>query len=85
MLIFYQKKSKSACFYELSAQICYNKFMPKSQFFVLVIYTLIQSQLLVWFLKAGSVFFVVIMAFMLASNILRAYKVEQFARKKGLI
>ncbi|WP_460016134.1 hypothetical protein [Lactovum odontotermitis] len=59
--------------------------MPKRQFFLLVFYTVIQSELLVWSMNIGSTFFTVILAIMLASNIMRAYRVEKFARKNGLI
>ncbi|GAB2026302.1 hypothetical protein [Lactovum odontotermitis] len=59
--------------------------MPKRQFFLLVFYTVIQSELLAWSLSVGSTFFSVILAIMLGSNIMRAYKVEKFARQNGLI
>ncbi|MDR0300088.1 MAG: DUF3272 family protein [Streptococcaceae bacterium] len=59
--------------------------MPKQQFFTLLIFSIIQSQLFVWSLNSGSLFLTGILAFMLLSNVWRAYKIEKIARFNGLI
>ncbi|HEY0222009.1 DUF3272 family protein [Lactovum miscens] len=59
--------------------------MPKRQFYTLLLFTIIQSQFLVWSMTDGSSFLSVILGFMLLSNIWRAYQVEKIARLNGLI